>query len=78
MASDPFLEFCDKLKEMESASTDEWAFFPQIPAELAEINECQNGEGSHDVPDPGAIVWSTDCDLPPLDSQEVCCIPATL
>lgn len=78
MASDPFLEFCDKLKELESAGADEWSFFSQIPAELAKVNEPENAEDSSDVPDLQALVQEMGWDLPPLDSEEVCHIIATL
>ncbi|KAF9802235.1 hypothetical protein IEO21_09923 [Rhodonia placenta] len=71
MASDPFLEFCDKLKELESAGADEWSFFSQIPAELAKVNEPENAEDSSDVPDLQALVQEMGWDLPPLDSEEV-------
>ncbi|OSX63315.1 hypothetical protein POSPLADRAFT_1139007 [Postia placenta MAD-698-R-SB12] len=50
MASDPFLDFCDQLKEMSSASTDEWSFFSPAPVEPAQVNEPQNPEYSPAVP----------------------------
>lgn len=73
MASDPFLDFCDQLKEMSSASIDEWSFFSPVPVEPAHANEPRNTEHSPDVPNPD-IIGDTTEDLPLPESQGVCCM----
>lgn len=73
MASDPFLDFCDQLKEMSSASTDEWSFFSPAPVEPAQVNEPQNPEYSPAVPNLDIISGITE-DLRFPKSQGVCCI----
>lgn len=72
MASDPFLEFCEKLKEMASTSTDQWSSLSSDPAEVTEVARPRTAEGSLDIPDLQAIVQETDWDLPPFEPQEVC------
>ncbi|EED85905.1 predicted protein [Postia placenta Mad-698-R] len=71
MVSDPFPEFCDKLKDMVSTNTDEWSFISSVPAETTEVDEPQNAEDSSNVPDLEAIVQETDWDLPPIEPQEI-------
>ncbi|EED85914.1 predicted protein [Postia placenta Mad-698-R] len=71
MASDPFLEFCEKLKEMASTSTDQWSSLSSDPAEVTEVAGPRTAEGSLDIPDLQAIVQETDWDLPPFEPQEV-------
>ncbi|KAF9819651.1 hypothetical protein IEO21_01916 [Rhodonia placenta] len=75
MASDPFLDFCDQLKEMSSASIDEWSFFSPVPVEPAHANEPRNTEHSPDVPNPD-IIGDTTEDLPLPESQGFIQVPS--